>query len=251
MKPRARRRPGEPIGSIDGAQQIDGLAEFDAGLVETAGGVMHRAEQATGVTLCRDVAALRMRWPRRVEIAARRIEVAQLEQRTGPDELQLYPTFVRARTGWATAPSARVAWRTRDAHAAVVVGTFCRCGQQLDRIGGDGGRPRPRPVRALRTSSAAVAVWCGAIIETGGGVGHRLGDTGMATRRTAFVKRLIGGVAHRIAAELPSSPTNLQQPEIVELAQVGRIELLADLVGKGLQRRDDPEVPSVAAFSMI
>ena len=38
--------------------------------------------------------------------------------------------------------------------------------------------------------------------------------------------------------ELPSPATDLQQPEIVELDELGRIELLAELVGEGLQRGD-------------
>ena len=138
-----------------------------------------------------------------------------------------------------------------DAHAAVVVGAFGCGGQQFDRVGGD------RAGDTLDRTELADQFRCGrrvvgAIVETGGEVGHRLGDAGVAAGACRLGQRLVRGIANRVAAELPTPAVHFEQTEVVELANVGRIELLVELFGKGLQRGDRSRTcPSVAAFSMI
>ena len=62
------QRAGESIGALDGSQQIDRLTELQPSIVETAGCVVHRAEQAARVAFCCDIAAQRGAGQRGVEI---------------------------------------------------------------------------------------------------------------------------------------------------------------------------------------
>ena len=124
-----------------------------------------------------------------------------------------------------------------DTHAAVVVGSFGRGRQQLHGLVGDGGSDSLDRAELLHQFGGGRRVM-GAIVEAGGEVGHRLGDAGVASGASRLGQRLVRGVAYRVAVELPSPAADLQQPEIVELAKLGRIELLAELVGERLQRGD-------------
>ena len=123
------------------------------------------------------------------------------------------------------------------AHAARVVGPFGCGGEQFDCVGGDGASD------TLDRTELANQLCCrrrvvGSIVETGREIGQGLGDAGVASSACRFGQRLVRGIAHRIAAELPSPAAHLEQTEVVEFTNGGRVELLVELFGKGLQRGD-------------
>jgi len=124
-----------------------------------------------------------------------------------------------------------------NAHVAVVVGTFGSCTQQLDGVFGDGADNTFHGAELLHQFCCGGRV-VGAIVEARRKVGHCLGDAKVPTGACGFGQCLIGGIAHRVAAELPTPAAHFQQTEIVEFAHLGGIELLTELFGKGLQRGD-------------
>ena len=201
---------GKAIGSVDRAQQIDGLTELETCLIESAAGVVHRAEQAMGVAFRRDVAALHCAGQRAVEVGLRRVEVAEIEQRLAL--ISCSCTRSSSCSGpCGSSSNARLAWRTAvrrlplsSARSAAAVSSLTASALIVLET--------PSTGPSSLTSSAAVAVWWARSSRPAGKVGHGLGDTCVARARPGGLgERLVRGVTNGVAAELPSPASQLQQ----------------------------------------
>ena len=142
------QRAGEQVGTIDGAQQVDGLAELQPCFVESAGGVVHAAEQAVGVALGSDVAALRRRWPGRCRGRSR---AASKSRRSSSAPARISCSCTRRSSCSApvgSSSSARVAWRTATRRLPLSSARSAAAVSSCDRLVGDRARDTLRPGRA-------------------------------------------------------------------------------------------------------
>ena len=106
-------------------------------------------------------------------------------------------------------------------------------------------RGTPATWPSSSSSSAAVARWwaiesatAGAGRAVGDALRQALGDAGVADGPRRLGQRLVGGLAHRVAAELPQVAAHLEQAELVELADGRAAERLVHGRGELLQVRD-------------
>ena len=216
------QRPGEQIGAFDGSQQIDAPGPAPAG--PRRGGWRRGAScrTADGRRPPLPHRRVALRWPtrRRDRCAPRRSSRQAPSRRTGADAVAAAHAAARSRrrSAAARALAASDEWRR----------ACCRCRRRV--------RPRRSTVRPRRrrwcearrstgpsslTSSAAVAVWWARSSSPAGKLAIALATPAVATGARRLGQRLVGGIAHRIAAELPSPAAHFEQAEVVELAHGG------------------------------
>ena len=118
-----------------------------------------------------------------------------------------------------------------------VVGALGRGGQQFDRVGGDGaGDALDRS--ELATSSAAVAVWWARSSRPAGKLAIALATPAWRRARAALVSVWYAASRTESLRNSHRRPRTSSRPRSSSSRTVGRIELLAELVGKRLQRGD-------------
>ena len=183
MNPRARSASGRRSGRVGGAQQIDGVAQLEAGFSRVGRRVVQHAEQPVRVAFGLDVAALDRLGQRRVEIDARlRRSCASRSARRAPEQLQLRRSALRVSARRATAPAR--AWRAapRARMAAGVVGALGGRGEQLDGV-----------ARMIVAGTPSTGAELGDELGRRGGVVRPVVECGRRSSRQCLRRRPRGG----------------------------------------------------------
>ena len=94
-------------------------------------------------------------------------------------------------------------------------------GEQLQRDLGQVGR-QPGDAAELLHQLGSAGGMMGEVVDADVLARHELGDARVAHGPSRLRERLVGGVAHRVAAELPTAAAHLQQAQLVELVDDGR-----------------------------